>query len=54
MKNINGFHLLTSLVESSESDILQGSEYAPFQLTINVNKPYMTKANHRRILWQVK
>ena len=47
VKKINALQLLTSLAKNSSSDVLQGSEYASFQLTININKPYMAKMNHR-------
>ena len=51
-KNINGFQLLTSLAKSFTSEVLQGYEYAFFHLTININKPYIAKTNHRRTLKQ--
>ena len=54
VKKINGFQLLTSLAKSFTSDFLQGSEYASFQLTININKPYMAKTNQMRTLRQAK
>ena len=38
-RKINGFQLLTSLAKRSIPDVLQGSEYACSQLTININKP---------------
>ena len=44
VKKISGFQLLTSLAKSSTSDVSQGSEYACFKSTININKPYMAKA----------
>ena len=53
-KKINGFQLLTSLAKSFTSDVLQGSENASFQFTINIEKPCMTKTNHRTTLRQVK
>ena len=37
---INGFPLLTGLAKSSISDVLQGSKYTSFQLTININNIY--------------
>ena len=37
---INGFPLLTGLAKSSRSDVLQGSKYTSFQLTININNIY--------------
>ena len=48
MKKINGFQLLTSSAKGSTSDVVQGSEYTSFQLTINISKAYMAKINHRR------
>ena len=54
LKKINGFQLLTSLPKGSTSDVLQGSEYISFHLTININKSYMAKTNHRRTLRQAK
>ena len=52
VKKISGFQLLTTLAKSSTLDVLQGSEHASFQLTLNINKPYMAKMNHRRTLRQ--
>ena len=54
VKKINGFQLLTSLAKRFTSNFLQGSEYASFQLTININKPYMAKTNQMRTLRQAK
>ena len=50
VKKISSFQLLTSLAKSSTSDVSQGSEYASFQSTININKTCMAKASHRRTL----
>ena len=54
VKKINGFQLLTGLQKTLTSDVLQRSECTSFQLTININKPYTTKANHRRTLMQAE
>ena len=40
VRKINGFQLLTGLAKSSTSDVLQGSKYTSFQLTININNIY--------------
>ena len=54
VKKVKGFQLLTSLAKSFTSDVLQGSKYVSFQLTIDINKSYMTKTNHRTTLRQTK
>ena len=43
VKKINRFQVLNSLAENSSSDVLQGSQYTPFQLTINISKAYYGK-----------
>ena len=39
----NRFQQLISLAKSSSSDVLQGSHYTSFQLTINISKAYYGK-----------
>ena len=53
MKKISHFQLLT-FSKKLHIRRLTGSEYTSFQVTININKPYMANTNHMRTLRQDK